>query len=493
MRSRSSDFTQVLTTETDRAGAAGYYALDVSVSVSIVLVYFGMAFHLSPVVTSVVALFGAALALAVRPRLAGARRSGEALTKASRQLYAAVTEHLDGMKTAVSFGAEARHVEVFDGRTEAVGRARVQASREFGRLRQALTAGSTAGLAVIVYVSLGLLALPTAELLVLLFLFARLTPRVTSVYERTQSLAAQLPAFAAVRHLEQRCVAAARPTAALAHPVTFVSDLRLDQVWFDYAQDTSVPALRGVSLTIAAGSTTAIVGPSGSGKTTLADLLLGLFAPTDGVITVDGCLLNSSVMTSWRQQVGYVPQDTYLFHESIRANLVWANPGASDRDLWQALRLAAADELVAGLPEGLDTLVGDRGVRLSGGERQRLSLARALLRQPRLLILDEATSALDSENERRIQKAIEGLHERVTIVIITHRLSTVRHADVIHVVEQGRIVESGTWNSLGARSNGRFRALLQAQGFEQGTASVGTQHRGQQDVDADQLAPVSVS
>jgi ATP-binding cassette, subfamily C, bacterial len=146
----------------------------------------------------------------------------------------------------------------------------------------------------------------------------------------------------------------------------------------------------------------------------------------------------------------------------VHANLLWARPQASEEALWQTLRLAAAAQFVAGLPDGLDTVVGDRGTRLSGGERQRIALARALLYQPSLLILDEATSALDTEHERRIQQAIDALHGKLTIVVIAHRLSTVRHADQIAVMENGKIVEMDTWEALEAREGGRLQALLQA-------------------------------
>src|SRR4029453_5136105 len=149
---------------------------------------------------------------------------------------------------------------------------------------------------------------------------------------------------------------------------------------------------------------------------------------------------------------------------TVRANLLWARPDASEADIRKALRLAAAEAFVTGLPNGLDTVLGDRGILVSGGERQRLALARALLRRPSLLILDEATSSLDSENEGRIQRAIDELHGHMTILVITHRLSAVRRADVIYVLEQGRVVESGPWEVLLAKAEGRFHALCRAQG-----------------------------
>jgi ATP-binding cassette, subfamily C, bacterial len=239
----------------------------------------------------------------------------------------------------------------------------------------------------------------------------------------------------------------------------------LERVSFAYGAGEKAPAVRDLDLTIEAGKTTAIVGPSGAGKSTIADLVMGLLMPTRGRVLVDEMQLGSELMRSWREQIGYVAQDTFLFNDTVRSNLLWACPKAGEEGIWQALELAAAAGFVSELPDGLETVLGDRGVRLSGGERQRLALTRALLREPSLLILDEATSALDSENERRIQNAIDGLHGSVTILVITHRLSTIRRADVIHVLEGGRLIESGSWEALMGNGNGRFSALAGAQGI----------------------------
>jgi ATP-binding cassette subfamily C protein len=181
-------------------------------------------------------------------------------------------------------------------------------------------------------------------------------------------------------------------------------------------------------------------------------------------VSVDAKPLDESHLDSWRRQIGYVAQDTFLFNDTVRFNLDWAAPGASESDMRHALESAAAD-FVDKLPLGLDTVIGERGIRLSGGERQRLSLARALLRHPRVLILDEATSSLDSENEERIFRAIQRLHGAMTIVIITHRLSTIRGADVIHVLDAGRLTASGSWDELMQREDSRLKELGKAQGF----------------------------
>ena len=205
------------------------------------------------------------------------------------------------------------------------------------------------------------------------------------------------------------------------------------------------------------------MGPSGAGKSTVADILMGLIAPDSGVLKLDGRTLGPQSVRGWRDQIGYVAADTFLFHDTIRANLKWARPEASEDEMLEALRQAAANDLMAGLRDGLDTIVGDRGILVSQGERQRLALARAFLRNPSMLILDEATNSLDSENEGRVLDAIERRRGEFTVVLIAHRLSTVRRADLIYVIEGGRVVESGDWSSLSALHAGRFRALWEAQ------------------------------
>jgi ATP-binding cassette subfamily C protein len=270
-----------------------------------------------------------------------------------------------------------------------------------------------------------------------------------------------LPAHANAQRWLRVCAAAAEP--APDEPQAefrFSRELRLEGVSYRHQTDGPV-ALHDVDLVIAARRTTALVGPSGAGKTTLADLILGLTAPDSGTLSVDGRPLAGCDRQAMRRTAAYVPQDAFLFPGTIRSNLLWANPGMAEDRLWQALALAAADDFVRALPQGLDSPVGERGIRLSGGERQRIALARALLRDPQLLVLDEATSHLDSESERHIQRALEQLHGKVTLLLIAHRLSTVRHADNIVVIERGRIVETGDWDTL-VQGGGRFREILDA-------------------------------
>ena len=465
--SRSSHYTQLLTDEVGRLSGAARSLVDLAAESATSLVYIALAFRVSPAMTALVLACGSLLALTVRGRIGEARSAGENHSAAARRLFGAISEHLGSLKMAKSYGVESRHADVFTRLSQELYDVGVASSRSYALLRQQLSIGSAAVLAIIVYVSYQVLAVSTAQLLLLLFLFARLVPRLTGCFQKAQLLAGLLPAFTAVTDAERRCLAAAEPSHERVADIELTEEIRFDRVTLTYGGDGRIPAVDDVSLQIASGATTAIVGPSGAGKSTLADLLMGLLAPSRGRVLVDGVELSPDRLTSWRDRIGYVTQETFLFHDTVRANLLWAAPDAGEDDLWQALRMAAAAEFVAALPHGLDTVVGDRGVLVSGGERQRLALTRALLRRPKLLILDEATSSLDLENELRIQRAIDQLHAHMTIVIITHRLSAIRGADVIHVIDRGRLVESGTWRDLVVRPDGRFRALCEAQGIDE--------------------------
>ena len=223
-------------------------------------------------------------------------------------------------------------------------------------------------------------------------------------------------------------------------------EVRYRGVRFGYDGEHEV--LRGLDLAIPAGTTVALVGPSGGGKTTTCSLLPRFYDPGAGSVEIDGIDVRDVTVETLREAIGIVQQDVYLFGGTVRENIAYGRPDATDAQIVEAARRANIHEFVMGLPEGYDTFVGERGARLSGGQKQRIAIARVFLRNPRILILDEATSALDNESERAIQASLEELSEGRTTLVIAHRLSTIRGADLIAVVEDGRMVEQGTHDEL---------------------------------------------
>ena len=240
-------------------------------------------------------------------------------------------------------------------------------------------------------------------------------------------------------------------------PAEITGHVSLENVSFSYP-GADRPAVTGIDLDVPAGSTLALVGETGSGKTTIAALIARLYDPGRGTVRVDGIDIRDMRLADLAAIVGVVSQETYLLHTTVRENLRYARPDATDAEIENAARAAQIHDLIAGLPDGYDTMVGSRGHRFSGGEKQRIAIARTLLRDPRVLVLDEATSALDTETERAVQKAFDTLARGRTTITIAHRLSTVRNADQIAVLDHGRIIEAGTHTSLTA-GHGRYASL----------------------------------
>ncbi len=555
LRTRGSDLLQVLNDEVFRVGDASTQALTILTTGLTAAVYLAVAFYLSPLATGVAAVTALLLLVLLRARAARSRAAGQAYSDASEGVYFTASEFLAGLKTAKSHAAEARHVRAFGRETRRLADSWVQSARSYADVQFFFTTGAVVVLSLLVWAALEVIQLEAAALLVLVFIFLRLIPRFSSLQNSLQYLGNALPALDRVEGVLRDAGAAAElgldagagvgagaglgarmGAAATAGtdaadraqmPLTpvFVHGIRVEGVTYAYpaaarpvdeaagratsadatpdgvpntARDAAsthesapTPVLHAVSLEIPARRTTALVGVSGGGKTTLADLLLGLLRPDQGRILVDDTPLEAMDLAAWRRGIGYVAQESFLFNDTIRQNLLpdaggdtGAGPGAGaggggssgasesaaagDDELLAALRTARLDTFVEGLPDGLDTVVGERGVRLSGGERQRLALARALVRRPRLLVLDEATSALDYENEALIRQALERLHGETTVVMITHRLPLARSADRIYVLDQGRVVQSGTWEEL-MLADGRFRELAGAAAGTGGT------------------------
>jgi subfamily B ATP-binding cassette protein MsbA len=283
----------------------------------------------------------------------------------------------------------------------------------------------------------------------------RLGPYVSRISQGWLTIKFLMPAMQVVGHLLEEPVQVERNPDA--HPLPgFSRTIQLEDVSFSYGNDQ--PALSHVSVSFKQGETTAIIGPSGAGKSTLVDLLVRLYEPSSGRITVDGIELRECDRDSWLAMIGFVSQDTFIFHGTIRDNICFSRPGATLEEIQSAARQANAHDFIMRCAQGYDTIVGDRGLKLSGGERQRIAIARALLRNPQILIFDEATSALDNQSEALIQDAIARIARDRTVILIAHRLSTVVRANKIIVLENGTVAEEGTHASL-LRENGLYASL----------------------------------
>jgi len=305
------------------------------------------------------------------------------------------------------------------------------------------------------------IALPLSEAVVLFYALVKIIPSIGELTAQKNSIENFFPSYEQVMNLRRQAKEFRQQTGSKIF-TGFNREIRLEDLSFAYPGHDLV--LDNISVTILKGKMVAFVGESGAGKSTLIDTLMGFNETMVGRITFDGTPLSEFDINSYRHRIGYVPQDSILFNLSIRDNLLWANEKATEDEIRAACRQANAEEFIGRFPDGYNTFVGDRGVRLSGGQVQRIALARAILRKPELLILDEATSALDTHSERLIQQAIENIAKETTVIVVAHRLSTIKNASYICVLKNGRVAEKGTYLEL-VRENGLFSKMVKLQGL----------------------------
>jgi len=436
---RGSDINHVMTSNLTAIDNGTYGLFSLISTIFVALVHIGIAMMLSFPLACVVLVSSGALLLILRPLNRRSYELGEEWRKTMAALFGVLMDHLTGMKVAKSFGAEERHIRSFCSLSANLEQ---QANRFAGILSSTgmyYEIGGVIVVSVFFLVGVQFLQLPVPRLLIMLFLFASLVPMFSRIQRMWQGTLNMLPAYEAVLEMGQKFLSAEEPVVSdEADPIELESAVEFHDVYFQYDKEDSNFVLNGIDVVIRARETTVILGPSGGGKSTFADLLIGLLTPDMGQVLVDGKPLEGDLLHSWRKSVGYVPQESLLFHETLQWNMQWASPESTEEDIWQALRLAAAEDFVRALPEGLNTIVGDRGARLSGGQRQRIALARALLRKPTMLLLDEATSNLDARNEQLIIQALRELRGTMTVVFISHRQSAVECADRVVVIEGGR-------------------------------------------------------
>jgi len=462
LQEKTGDLTNVLTTETKRAGDAYEYLNTLLGLIMLLVVYLGVAFFLSWQMTLIVILIGFAITFLLKKRVSVGSKYGKTITRLNSDLQCEAIEHISGAKLIKGCAIEKNAIGRFSKYLNRLAHEQYKNYINQAWLGVLYDFASVSFILLAIYFSIEHFNMPMAKLIVFLFIFYRISPRISGIQRLLYGLLSLLPALDRVNELSAKALSFKEESGNKIID-GFTKNIVFNNVSFSYQDDDYV--LKDLNLEIHKGKTVAIVGSSGVGKTTIVDLLMGLIRPTKGDMLVDDVSLKELDVFNWRNKIGYVAQDSVFFHATVKENITWIYPQASDEDVEKAAKFAYAHEFIEKLPQGYDTIIGDRGVRLSGGQKQRLALARAIIRKPEILILDEATSALDAESEAKIQKAVELLAGLMTVVIVTHRLATVKNADLIYVLDNGELVEKGTWREL-VEKKGKFYKLKSLQTLE---------------------------
>ena len=398
------------------------------------------------------------------------REASFEVPKANKMFTSSALSFINGIRTVHASGTQTFERQRYYAATQKIYNSQLAVTKLSAMVKPIIEGLGITLLVGMVVVSYSLLIstgrLKAAELLTFLFVLIRTTPLVSSLNGTRVGFIASQGALHAVTELLKRDD---KPYFKDGQRLFERLQRSIDLVSVDFSYVPGEPVLHDITLSIKRGETTALVGTSGAGKTTLADLISRFYDPTRGQLLIDGVDLRELKINSLRHRMAIVSQDTFIFNATVGENIVYGMENASDTDIIEAARLANALEFIQDLPNGFATVLGERGVRLSGGQRQRIAIARALLRDPEILILDEATSALDSVTERLIQESLERLSKGRTVIAIAHRLSTIANADKVVVLEKGRIVEQGNYQNL-LQERGKLWKYHQMQ-FEMGKAS----------------------
>jgi len=433
LSSRGGYLVNAVMSEASRTGllfGSNMTALGIVISFGI---YVGISAWISWPLTLWTGLLCIASILVLRKLFSSSRRFGAYTSAATNRLQEVLNEHVAGAKVIRAFGAGQWSRTIFCSAAEAVGDYARRNQLNTILVRTLVEPFGLVMVCLLIYLSITVLQLPAAELMVLLLLVFRVIPRFVVLQEMLQRTSGMLPAYESVLDTLSRL---GQVHEGRGQKIFTELQGPIELRGITVRHDTNT-VLDGVSFGVQPRTTVALVGRSGGGKTTLLDIMSGVLTPDDGEALINGTPLSEYDLNSYRQRIGVVPQESTFFHDTIEANLRIAKPGATETELWDVLVAAHADEFVQERPEGLAAIVGDQGLRLSGGQRQRLALARALLRNPDILLLDEPTSAMDVQTELAIRETLRRLRGQVTIVLVTHRQEMAGDADVIYTVSEG--------------------------------------------------------
>ena len=425
--------TSLITVEVNRIGSSAQFLIQGSVALVMLTVQGALAITLAPglalTIVGILLVGGAAILLAQGKT----RDIGTSMVDANHKMMGSATGFLGGLKAATAQNSQTGFVDEFAVIQRGTRMRQVEFIQRQAKGRRVFAIGSAVMGAIVVMTGF-LAAVSPAILITIVLIFGRMSGPAMMIQQSVQNFFFGLPAYEAIRALETELLGSSEPTPIPVPPPP--GPIELKGVSFLHPGGGG---LKPADLMIEPGSFIGITGPSGAGKTTLVELLTTLQHPQTGLLTIGGVPLDPALEAGWRASLAYVPQEGFLFNDTVRRNLTWGTEGVSDEAIWDALRLAGAEQIVRRLQEGLESLVGERGIMLSGGERQRLAIARALLRKPRLLVLDEAANAIDAAGEMALLERLAALNPRPTIVMISHRAESLTACDRVITIELGQL------------------------------------------------------
>lgn len=416
------------------------------------IIYTFFAFKISPPVTIATSVFGVILFLVFRPMLSKMKNLSQNVRDSEKQIAHFINENIVGAKTVKTSGIEEKVITKGDSYFQIYKKDRLRIALFSNFIGSIFEPISFAFIAVLILFYRHSPTFEIASFAVIIYLIQKIFTFIQTGQNTIQNIITNIPYIQSVTRYNKEV--AANKEIQEGDPFVFNTKIEFKNIKFAYNKDSKI--LDNVNFVINKGDMVGLIGPSGSGKTTIADLLMRLFPVGAGEITVDGKNVLEINLKDWRKKIGYMPQDTFLVNDTIENNIKFYAESVSRDQVIKAAKMANIYEFIQGLPEGFKTVIGERGVKVSAGQRQRIALARTLVNDPEILIFDEATSALDNQSELIIQKTIENLRGRITILVIAHRLSTIMSSDKLLMIEKGKVIEEGTPDKLLANKDSHF-------------------------------------